>query len=65
MSRETEQGIVFGEWQLCPKCLGNGWIFPQVLSTTITEQCDVCNGTKIIPKPIISQPITTPSSEKE
>lgn len=45
---------IFGEWQLCPKCLGNGWMFPQFDSTSVTVVCDVCNGNKLIQKPIIN-----------
>lgn len=42
-----------GEWQLCPKCGGEGTIDlrynPQ--STTVTNLCDVCNGAKILARP--------------
>jgi len=44
-----------GEWQLCPKCNGDGnlarYNSPN-LSSGIDLECDVCNGKKIIVKPI-------------
>lgn len=53
----------FGEWQLCPKCNGQGMVLipPYVAgdatewsSTTVcTHTCPVCNGAKIIQRPII------------
>lgn len=51
-----------GQWQCCPKCNGQGIVAkpPHVpgdvfewSSTSVTHQCDVCNGNKIIQKPII------------
>lgn len=50
---------IFGEWQLCPKCVGTGIISPTEYSTSIFEACDVCNGAKIIRKPIINLPSNT------
>lgn len=40
------------QWQLCPKCLGNGWT-PTTggYQTATTQQCDVCYGNKIIAPP--------------
>lgn len=34
------------EWQLCPKCLGQGYLFFAISSGP--SDCDLCNGTKII-----------------
>lgn len=43
------------EWQLCPQCNGDGNLLrynsPNMTSTT--PICDVCYGSKIIPKPAI------------
>lgn len=48
-----------GEWQLCPKCFGDGnlgrYNCPPYMSTNVTPICDVCNGNKIIAKPLITQ----------
>lgn len=52
-SQPTGQIKQIGEWQLCPKCYGEG-IVP-TSGTSVTKQCDVCNGNKIIQKPIINQ----------
>ena len=35
-------------WQLCPKCDGNGTIFPVGNSTTTTIECPVCKGAQLI-----------------
>jgi len=46
-----------GEWQLCPKCLGDGNLMrynSPNMSTTACPVCDVCNGSKIIAKPILN-----------
>jgi DnaJ-class molecular chaperone len=60
---ETENKI-FGEWQKCPKCDGQGTVSKppgiagdvyQWSSTSCTHQCDVCNGAKIIQRPIIKE----------
>lgn len=51
--------LVFGEWQLCPKCAGQGQIFQTQLSyhTSIGWiNCDVCLGAKIIARPILPIP---------
>ena len=51
-----------GEYQVCPKCNGQGivskppWIAGDVYqwsATSATFICDVCNGAKIITRPII------------
>lgn len=48
-----------GVWQLCPKCLGNGWT-PTTggYQTSTTEQCNVCYGAKILASPETSSPIS-------
>lgn len=52
------------EWQLCPKCNGQGsvskppWLAGDVDQWTSSEtqyDCDVCNGAKVLVKPIISE----------
>jgi DnaJ-class molecular chaperone len=46
-----------GEWQLCPKCNGEGTVTEQTASTfiaTITRTCPVCNGAKVLARPIIN-----------
>lgn len=47
---------VYGEWQLCPKCNGGGRAMnmDNLIPSTI-DICDVCNGNKIIEKPLQSQ----------
>jgi DnaJ-class molecular chaperone len=55
---------IFGEWQLCPRCLGSGEIhgpFPSDSMTgiNITKPCDVCGGAKVIQKPIINLETTS------
>lgn len=44
---------VIGEWQLCPKCNGDGNL-PSPSTTVMYITCDVCNGQKIIAKPTTS-----------
>lgn len=37
------------EWQLCPKCKGDGFVFNKHASTTSpTEKCPVCKSKMII-----------------
>lgn len=68
---QSIEGKEFGEWQICPKCNGQGTVSkPPYLAGDITEwsstevsfQCDVCNGNKIITKPIF--PATLPAKDK-
>lgn len=49
-------------WQCCPKCNGQGTVakpphvpgdVAQWSSTSMTHQCDVCHGTKIIPMALV------------
>lgn len=46
-----------GEWQLCPKCNGDGHLgrynSPMFSSSNSLPTCDVCNGSKIIAKPVL------------
>ena len=54
---ESKGDQAFGEWQLCPKCPGSGqlWGMSQSQYTTIGwSTCDVCQGAKIIARPIYS-----------
>ena len=55
---------VMGEYQLCPKCNGQGTVSkpPYVAgdvnhwaSSSSAFQCDVCNGNKIIARPLFNQ----------
>lgn len=39
------------EWQICPKCNGEGRM--PGFGTSVFDQCDVCNGSKTLVKPII------------
>ena len=54
---------LFGEWQVCPLCNGEGQLHnptttDNYTSITFTRTCDVCGGRKIIQKPIINNPST-------
>lgn len=46
------KGPVSVNWQLCPKCQGEGMLSNIGTSTSVNRVCDVCNGNKII-TPII------------
>lgn len=48
---------ILGEWQLCPKCNGNGIIFNPYMNVSSSPyvQCDVCCGAKILAKPVIGK----------
>lgn len=57
------QSKVLGEWQLCPKCLGQKVVArPSYVpvdaetwaSSAVTHQCDICNGLGLLQKPLIS-----------
>ena len=52
---QTEKTEIVGEWQLCPKCHGDGHLgrynSPNT-SSNACPQCDVCFGAKIIIKPL-------------
>ena len=55
-SQKEDRG--FSEWQICPKCGGNGLLNPpyEVRGTAVvTGICDVCKGTKILAKPPITE----------
>ena len=41
------------EWQLCPKCFGEGEVSNVGISSSIYRICPVCNGNKTLIKPII------------
>lgn len=54
--KEVKGGVV-SEYQLCPKCFGNGWIpTTGCYQTSTTEQCDVCYGAKTLIKPVVFPP---------
>lgn len=61
LSEKAKERIVslptVSEWQLCPKCLGDGHLgrynSPPYMSTTTTPQCDVCFGNKVLVKPVV------------
>jgi len=41
------------EWQLCPKCFGEGEVSNVGTSSSTYRICPVCNGNKTLIKPII------------
>lgn len=60
------------EWQLCPKCNGQGSVSkPPYVAGDVNEWtssatsfvCNVCNGAKVLVKPIISQPLQGTASD--
>ncbi len=54
MKKPKNKKPIFGEWQLCPKCLGSKKM-PTISSSSPFTICDICNGIGIIVKPIINQ----------
>ena len=55
---------IFGEWQLCPKCFGEGvlegvFYTDQTTNFSTIKTCDVCQGAKLLQKPIINLPQLT------
>lgn len=49
-----EPKVELGEYQLCPKCFGDGHLMrynSPSMSTTAMPICDVCQGKKIIARP--------------
>jgi DnaJ-class molecular chaperone len=44
----------FGEWQLCPKCDGFGQLLKGATAIPYTVTCPVCNGAKVLARPIIN-----------
>ncbi len=54
---QQEDRIVYGEWQLCPKCAGEGQIYRQDVYNDTTAlsigwfTCPVCNGAKVLARP--------------
>jgi len=43
------------EWQLCPKCNGEGRITSNGVATSVFQQCDVCDGAKVLVKSLVNQ----------
>ena len=48
------QSGVISEWQLCPKCNGEGYCMniSGSTSSSVNRTCPVCNGHKLLVKPI-------------
>lgn len=46
------QSGVISEWQLCPKCYGEGIVNNIGTSSSVHRTCPVCNGAKLLVKPI-------------
>lgn len=47
-------------YQKCPVCEGSGVVWnPHAMSTAPSQICSVCNGAKIIPQYVITQPSLT------
>ena len=49
------------EYQLCPKCNGEGIVTGfdyNSMTTSVTNQCGVCNGAKVLAKPILKSQST-------
>lgn len=69
MEQEIVNEVIrFVPYQLCPKCLGQGIVsrppyiaadIPSWSSTQMSYQCDVCNGSKIIPQCVLNSEPTT------
>jgi excinuclease UvrABC ATPase subunit len=53
MKAELEEVRHSSEWQLCPKCFGEGIVQNVGTSSSIYRTCPVCNGNKTLIKPII------------
>lgn len=43
-------------FQVCPLCLGTGRIDGLPIETVTSSQCDVCNGSKVIPMAVVPAP---------
>jgi len=55
LPKETD-AVEFGEWQLCPMCFGSGIIGTSGITSSTFQACTVCNGYKVLAKPIIHKP---------
>lgn len=44
----SKENVLRTEYGICPKCNGNGWVFPTNVSSSMTEVCNYCNGTKSV-----------------
>lgn len=62
-TKSEQNGQVFGEWQLCPKCNGQGMIEKLLylaaeetewIGTGVAFTCDVCNGAKVLARPLLN-----------
>lgn len=56
--KSTEEKIELGEWQLCPKCNGEGQCVNIGVSSSVFRTCLVCNGFKLLAKPVAGTLIT-------
>lgn len=57
------QSKEISEYQICPKCNGDGHLGrynSPGISSTVTPVCDVCNGAKLLIRPIIQAPEPAP-----
>lgn len=50
---KKKKEIVFGEWQQCPICIGQGRITASGYTSNVFEVCPTCDGQRIIARPII------------
>jgi len=52
--KNHNQSGVISEWQLCPKCNGEGYCMniSGSTSSSINRTCPVCSGYKLLVKPI-------------
>ncbi len=53
MKMAFDKSPKISEWQLCPKCLGEGQIPNMGITSSSFKICDICNGEKKLIKPII------------
>lgn len=65
VSEGNKEQPIFGEWQLCPKCNGSGQVYENRGTPGLTDytvgwfNCDVCNGAKVLARPIINSKLLT------
>ncbi len=50
-NNNTNKLTIISEWQLCPKCYGEGVVDNIGSSTSLKRTCPVCNGSKLLIKP--------------
>jgi len=64
-SQQPQQEGVRTEYGICPVCNGKGYIFSSGVSSSSTETCYHCNGTKSVVSAIQIIPTTIPAGYKE